>query len=215
MARNTATSQRITGTFGAGLAYPSTYFVRAKSADLTNARWPFGLANAAAGDDAFFLGFRGDAGGDPVQLRIGAGGAVVAVNSAAAYSANTWTSICGRATTTTDYDIFRDGVKTDNSGGTAGTPTNVTQFVIGAYVSLSVYQQYLNNDVSSVAAWSAALTDDEIASLSKGFSPRRVRPQNLVIYAPLVREVIDILRNGIALTDSGSSVAVHPRSYGM
>ena len=58
--------------------------------------------------------------------------------------------------------------------------------------------------------WNVALTAAEIASLAKGFSPRLIRPQSLAFYAPLIRETLDI-RGGLTLTDSGSTVADHPR----
>lgn len=67
--------------------------------------------------------------------------------------------------------------------------------------------------IAECAIWSAALTDDEIDSLSKGFKPPRIRPQSLVFYAPLVRAAIDV-RRGLALTPVNSpTVAAHPRVY--
>jgi hypothetical protein len=213
MARNTATSQRITGTFASGLAYPSTYYCRVQAPDLTAIHCAFGLAAAASSDDAFLLYLRGDTGGDPAQLRIGGSGIARGVNSAASYTTGTWMDVCGRATTTTDYDIFLNAVKTDGSTA-AGTPSGITTFVIGADVSSSVFGAFLNDDIACCAAWSEALTDDEITSMFRGFSPRRIRPASRVLYAPLIRTVQDIGKNGITLTDTGTTVAVHPRSYG-
>jgi hypothetical protein len=64
------------------------------------------------------------------------------------------------------------------------------------------------------AVWNAALTDAEVAILATGFSPKKVRPQSLVFYAPLVREVRDLV-GGVALSDTGTTVADHPRTYGL
>ena len=43
----------------------------------------------------------------------------------------------------------------------------------------------MNGRLAEIAIWNAALTDDEVLSLSKGVSPLRVDPQNLVAYWPL------------------------------
>jgi hypothetical protein len=67
--------------------------------------------------------------------------------------------------------------------------------------------------LAEFAMWTAELTADEIASLEQGFKPFRVRPQNLLYYIPLVRDVADF-RSGIALTPTDTpTVADHPRVY--
>jgi hypothetical protein len=214
MARNTATSQRIIGTNPDGLGYPNTLFCRAKAPDVTAQRYAFQLANPGASDDSWTVGFRGDTGGDPIQYRLAAGGAgiVKVVNSASSYSAATWYSLAIRAISTTDYDLFVNGVRADGSDP-AGTPANTTRYVIGAFISSSSYFDHLNDDVCDCAAWSTDLTDDEITSLQRDYPPYRIRPQNLIFNARLVREVIET-KLGIVLTDSGTTVSVHPRSYG-
>ena len=61
--------------------------------------------------------------------------------------------------------------------------------------------------------WNAALTDAEIASLAKGYKPTRIRPQSLVFYAPLIRDLQDT-RGSLAITNNNSAtVANHPRVY--
>ena len=41
----------------------------------------------------------------------------------------------------------------------------------------------------------------------------KVRPQNLVFYAPLVRDLIDA-KGGLVITNNnGATVATHPRIY--
>jgi hypothetical protein len=49
---------------------------------------------------------------------------------------------------------------------------------------------------AEVGIWNAALTAAEIASLAKGMTPDKIRPQSLVFYAPLVRDLIDV-RGGL------------------
>lgn len=71
---------------------------------------------------------------------------------------------------------------------------------------------WMNGQIQNFGAWDAELNADEITSLSKGFSPRSVRPQSLITAAPLIREIIDI--RGNALTGTNTSVgANNPRIY--
>ena len=71
---------------------------------------------------------------------------------------------------------------------------------------------YFNGSIAEAGIWNAALTADEIASLSKGFPSRLVRPSALVFYSRLIRNVMDI-RNGVALSElgTGTTVSDHPR----
>jgi hypothetical protein len=59
------------------------------------------------------------------------------------------------------------------------------------------------------ALWNAALNADEIAALAKGFSPAFFRPQSLLAYAPLVRELFE--SKGNTLTNTGTTAGDHPR----
>ena len=71
-----------------------------------------------------------------------------------------------------------------------------------------------------VVIWTAYFDDAEVMSLARGFSPRRVRPQSLKLYAPMVRDLqatYDAKSGGghSTWTTSGSPiVSAHPRSYG-
>jgi len=67
-------------------------------------------------------------------------------------------------------------------------------------------------DYAELGMWQAALTAAEIASLAKGMTCAQVRPQSLVYYTPLVRDIQDIAR-GMTLTNTNSTVANHPRVY--
>ncbi len=60
--------------------------------------------------------------------------------------------------------------------------------------------------------WQATLTAEEIASLAKGMTCDKIRPQSLVYYTPLIRDIQDLAR-GMALTNTDSTVANHPRVY--
>ena len=67
--------------------------------------------------------------------------------------------------------------------------------------------------MAEVGIWNVALTAEEIASLADGFTCDKVRPQSLVFYAPLVRDLIDH-KGGLTITNNNTAtVAAHPRVY--
>ncbi len=66
---------------------------------------------------------------------------------------------------------------------------------------------------AEVGIWNAALTAAEVAALAKGMTCDKVRPQSLVFYAPLVRDLVD-QKGGLTITNNnGATVANHPRIY--
>jgi hypothetical protein len=67
--------------------------------------------------------------------------------------------------------------------------------------------------IAEVGIWNAALTAEEVASLANGMTCDKIRPQNLVFYAPLVRDLVD-QKGGLTITNTNSAtVANHPRVY--
>lgn len=72
---------------------------------------------------------------------------------------------------------------------------------------------FLDGNIAEVGMWNVALTTDEIASLAKGMTCNLVRPQSLVFYAPLIRNLQDV-RGGLTLTNNNTAtVANHPQVY--
>ena len=83
--------------------------------------------------------------------------------------------------------------------------------VIGARWNNSLL--FHSGSAAEVGIWNVALTADEIASLAKGMTCDKIRPQSLVFYAPLVRDLIDA-KGGLTITNNnGATVADHPRVY--
>ena len=71
----------------------------------------------------------------------------------------------------------------------------------------------MNGDIAEVGIWNIALTADEIASLAKGITCDKIRPQSLVFYAPLVRNLQDV-KGGLTITNNnGATVSNHPKVY--
>ena len=72
---------------------------------------------------------------------------------------------------------------------------------------------YYDGVVAEVGVWNAVLTAAEVASLAKGMTCDKVRPQSLVFYAPLIRDLIDA-KGGLTITNNnGATVANHTRVY--
>lgn len=192
-------------------AWPMTMYARSLSntaavsqvtvADMdSNNPWN-GLLLGHANTNNFFLN------------RFGASGAT----GGGSYSTGVWYSVGGRSRTNTDYDVVGNTTVTPGSTNTAfGTLGN---FLIGARLIPGISLQ-LNGKAACVALWNVALDDAEMNSLYRGFSPRRIRPQSLLLYAPLVRELIlpkyaNNVQPGSLSNVASATVADHPRTYGM
>ena len=67
-------------------------------------------------------------------------------------------------------------------------------------------------DFAEIGMWQETLSASEIASLFKGMTPDKIRPNKLVSYIPLVRNIQDI-KSGTSLTNTNTTVANHPRVY--
>lgn len=90
------------------------------------------------------------------------------------------------------------------------TPTGINALYLG---NSQTGTPAVNRDIAEVGIWNAALTAAEVASLAKGMTCDKIRPQNLVFYAPLVRDLID-QKGGLTITNNnGATVATHPRVY--
>jgi hypothetical protein len=113
-------------------------------------------------------------------------------------------------TPSTSLEVFLNG--TSQATKTTSIPSSIfnstSPLTIG-YLPIS----YFPGIISEVGIWNAALTAAEIASLAKGMTPDKIRPQSLVFYAPLVRDLID-QKGGLVITNNNAAtVANHPRVY--
>lgn len=128
-------------------------------------------------------------------------------------SLNAWSHACSVSVSNTLRTCYRDG---GNAGTNTNTNANFAPFDyigIGTRYINNVLGAYIDGLIAEVGIWNVALTQPEIASLAKGMTCDKVRPQNLVFYAPLVRDLLDA-RGGLTLTNiNGATVADHPRIY--
>lgn len=99
--------------------------------------------------------------------------------------------------------------RTSYLNGVAGAP-DLANIPIAAFTRVSIGRIF-DGMLAEVGMWDVLLTQDEITSLSKGFSPKLIRPQSLKVYVPLVRELNNYC--GAIMTASGTTPADHPRIF--
>jgi hypothetical protein len=133
---------------------------------------------------------------------------VRSVWSNAATAADTWAHCCGTFIPSVSVNVYINGVLDNANNNTGPIPSaiysNAANLLLGSN---------LNGDLAEVGIWNAALTAAEIASLAKGMTCDKVRPQSLVFYAPLIRNLQDV-RGGLTITNNNTAtVANHPRVY--
>lgn len=123
-------------------------------------------------------------------------------------TAGIWNHGCGVFSAANSRSIYLNGgAKVTN---TVSRSFTINRMIIGASQGVAGAGEFFNGSLAEVGIWTAALTDEEVLSLSRGCSPLLVRPQNLLYYIPLVRGIIDI-RSGLSMTPTGTSVSTHPR----
>jgi hypothetical protein len=137
-------------------------------------------------------------------------------NAAAAGSASstgTWFHIAGVFASATSRIVYVNGIvaATDTSSSTINTLDEI--IVGGRRATGGTVGLFWDGKVADAGIWNAALTADEIASLADGMTCDKVRPQSLVFYAPLVRDLIDY-KGGLTITNNNTAtIANHPRVY--
>jgi hypothetical protein len=125
------------------------------------------------------------------------------------FNVNTWHHVCGVFTSSSSRTVYRDGVVGSTSSVFVDV-TNLTSIFIGA---LSGGTTLMNGYISDMAIWSVALNTGEINSLAKGFSAKRIRPQSLTYYVPLIRNLQEY-RGNITLTNNNTATVIqHNRMY--
>ena len=120
------------------------------------------------------------------------------------FGANQWVHTAAVFTSATSRQAYLNG-----TSGTVNTSNIGTQ---EATVNIRVGTSTIGR-IAEAAIWSVDLNADEIASLAKGVTCNLVRPQSLIYYVPLIRNLQDV-KGGLSITNvNGATVADHPRVY--
>jgi hypothetical protein len=128
-----------------------------------------------------------------------------------ALSSGEWVNFACVLESSTLRRLFVRGIQHgSDSTGADSVATPFQTFTVGSRVGPAGFAAAI---IAEVGIWSAALTAAEIASLAKGMTCDKVRPESLVFYAPLVRDLQD-LSGGLTITNNNTAtVATHPRVY--
>lgn len=188
---------------------PNSFFFRIKTSQASSNVGLLGQHNAVNSESGFTLFMNNTAGKLSLQCKA-AGTEVfpfitgtVTVNDGAWHSVGLNINYAGGA-----QAIYTDGaIDASGSGTSWGGTANDPRL---GNMSDSFWTDYVG-DMAEIAYWSDQRTNEEMAALAKGFSPRYIRRQTLLLYIPAVRVVQDI--KGNTLTTSGLSVADHPRVF--
>jgi len=162
----------------------------------------------------FQLNVNGSVAGDPVSIST-VGASTVTVNTTTPFVANTWqhaAAVCTRTAGTTTLAVYLNGGgKATNT--TTVSPVGINNIMIGGRWLTAVRGFFFNGQISEVAIWSGALTDDQVTSLSRGFAPYLVTSNNLKFYNRCLRTSKD-LSQGRTLREVNITNFDHPRIYG-
>jgi len=118
---------------------------------------------------------------------------------------NSWQHCACTFVSTTSRAVFLNGAKFTNAVS-ATAPSGVNDVALGAMYNISPDKLFFTGRMAEAAIWNVALSDDEIISLSRKFSPALVRPTALAAYWPLMGAVSPEpdLKGGYPLTITGS-----------
>lgn len=126
-------------------------------------------------------------------------GSEASVNTTTA-TAGAWNHVAGVFNAANSRSIFING------GGKQTNTTNLAPTFNRITIGCTIFNtnlDFFTGEIAECAVWNTALTDDEVASLARGYSPQLIHPQNLLYYVPLVNEIIEI--KGLSLVNTSTT----------
>lgn len=166
----------------------------------------------AAGNRRYSLQILGAVAGDPLQFGSTSGGTTGSANSSIGYTANTWNHACGIEINAASRIVYLNGGNTGTNTA-AKSVIDLVELKIGAVNSSGTVVNHMSGLIAEVGIWNAELTEGEVIALSKGMTCDKIRPQSLVFYSPLVRDLND-QKGGLTIINNNSATAAnHPRVY--
>ena len=203
-----ASSQRLLGSFSINVI-PCTVSYWGNAVVNTLALGTLSISDSV-GNEAIRCFFAGNLANDPVSassIDNGIGGTAA---NAGTFSINTWHHATAVFASTTSRTSYIDGIA-GTTNTVSSNPSDLNTIVIGGIMVNSNPALYFDGNLSEFAVWNVALTTGEINSLAKGFSPKKIRPQSLKFYAPIVRDIADYI--GRVSLSNTATVTPHNRIY--
>jgi hypothetical protein len=130
--------------------------------------------------------------------------------------ANTWIHCAGVFSSNSSRSVF---ISTASSATNTQTISAANPSSFSIAVSTAFNVNYFDGDIADIGVWNTALDSNDIASLAKGISCTKVRPNSLVINVPLIRNTNvlfekwspELLPNYVQ--NVGATPSEHPRIY--
>lgn len=206
-------SQYLTATLTEAITYPLTLAAWFNCPGSTGANQSIiSVANTVSGDRFQLVLGLGAPQPQLIQVAVIQGATQPAAWTSSTFSYNTWNHTAAVLPSSTSRIPYLNGVTSGTVQTTACIPSQANVVAIGARFASS-YGLFANASIGEVGIWSTNLMQSEITSLSRGVTPQMIRPQSLVFYAPLVRNLVDV-RGGRLLTNTNTAaVTNHPRIY--
>ena len=139
-----------------------------------------------------------------------AGGTRIATTTAAP-TTGTWHHIAGVFASATDRRAFLDGGNKGTSTDSRTWSADIDRTLVASRLRSNTFSQTFDGRLAEVAIWDVALSDDDVASLAKGFRPTLIRPDRIVMYSSLISTVFDYVGGNTMTLTGTANVAVHPR----
>lgn len=112
--------------------------------------------------------------------------------------------------------VYIDGALAASGAATAAWGSGATHFWLQTGDQVDAFWPTFIGEIWDIAFWNhagAVLSADDAAALSKGISPRLIRPSELIFYAPLVRSSHD-LKGNVVNTETALTVSPHGKRLG-
>lgn len=212
MSRTFASGQRLARGSALLTAYPISFSAWVYVTSLAASCGVLGIANPAGGGTGGWHMYTDTAGAVWAEV-IGSSNA--AATTTAHVTTNAWFHVAATFGSATARIAYLSGANKVTGPTTSVTAaTGMSNTLIG-----SIYQSAYFDMVGSIAfagIWNVLLSDTDIASLGAGVSPRKVRPDALKSYIPLVSGASpepDLIGSSYALTGTPTLNASNPRIY--
>lgn len=149
-----------------------------------------------------------------LRAAVQAGGSTAGADTTATINTGAWQHGAAVFTGNASRTVYLDGAN-NATNTTSLTPSAaaLNRTNVGTQWRNQARENYFDGRVAEAAVWNVALNASEIAALATGLRPSLVRPQSLVLYVPIIRDVLD-LRAALAFTDNATTVVAHPRRIG-
>lgn len=142
---------------------------------------------SASGD---FFQLLVNATGGPIYRALAAGVAGAATGTNNTMQALRWNSLFGIERSSASRMLISNGQQFVTNT-TSITPSGLNTTNVSARYVASVIAQWVNGLMADVAVWNADLSVSEAMAYAAGTPPDQIRPQNLILFLPLDRDIFD------------------------